>query len=425
MHTIYYCSIKLDRQNTIQKFQELIDEFQSKLTKKYKSEKYNQLLSSFNTINILFDKLEILKEKIKSTNYTIQGTLDYYDFVSLKDSTVYSNPFSFNVAFEQLNNIITKNSNYPNSKNPNDLISIFEESQLEIMETLNKSKDPIPAICLTVAKREEFEFLDEFRSLSNIHTNAQKELERLIRAEFTSSEPIKSFKKLAHSLEIKIEKMYDQQNVIDNLLNGHSYVKFLIKRDLNSLNLYLVMKGSTREIPEFKSKSIYLPFIKGGTIQDYLKYEELKHLKIESFENKKIILNVKESLDSLEKNPVTHFKRELKELPSIKEFKKNYYTILNFLNENYKNKPTTNIILLNFNFANKIIFIEKIYNNNLNNNYKNNLFYLSSNYQEQQKLYELLKLHNNSINPELMLKSALNIKQMLEYIETYNNIKHF
>lgn len=57
---------------------------------------------------------------------------------------------------------------------------------------------------------------------------------------------------------------------------------------------------------------------RAGIIQDYLKYDELKHLKIESFENKKIIINFKESLNSLEKNTVIHFQRELNLLPSIK-----------------------------------------------------------------------------------------------------------
>lgn len=50
MHDMLYLNlniINLDRQETIAKFQELINDFKSKLTKNHNSEKYNNLLFDF------------------------------------------------------------------------------------------------------------------------------------------------------------------------------------------------------------------------------------------------------------------------------------------------------------------------------------------------------------------------------------------
>lgn len=271
----------------------------------------------------------------------------------------------------------------------------------------------------TVADRSEFEFLDEFKYLYSRYTKASEELQRLMRIEFLSTPSIKNFKKQAKILETKLENTYEQQNVIDNLLNGHSYVPFKIKRDHDNSQVYLEMKGSFRAIPEFKSNTIYLPFIKGGLVSDYLKYDELKYLSVHSCIENKIFLNVDESIESLEKNPVQSFKRQLKELPSMKTFKENYLEILNFVQKNHKNdyskkESDLGYFLLNFNFAQKTIFVEHFYNSNPFSNI-NNLFLVGRSYEEQEKFNHLLKFTDGMVN----------IQQTLEFMSIFENMKHF
>lgn len=417
MYNLYSNIIKLDRQETITKFQELINDFKSKLTKNHNSEKYDDLLSDFNNIDNLFNQLDNLKDKIKKVNYTIEGDLCYYHFIDTESLEIYENPADLDEEFDKFSSLIERNSQH--LTNPLDLIRVFESYQTEFNDTLHKVTDPIPQICLTVADRSEFEFLDEFKYLYSRYTKASEELQRLMRIEFLSTPSIKNFKKQAKILETKLENTYEQQNVIDNLLNGHSYVPFKIKRDHDNSQVYLEMKGSFRAIPEFKSNTIYLPFIKGGLVSDYLKYDELKYLSVHSCIENKIFLNVDESIESLEKNPVQSFKRQLKELPSMKTFKENYLEILNFVQKNHKNdyskkESDLGYFLLNFNFAQKTIFVEHFYNSNPFSNI-NNVFLVGRSYEEQEKFHHLLKFTVDIVN----------IEQTLEFMNIFENMKHF
>lgn len=405
MRNMLYLNIMtLDRQETITKFQELINDFKLKLTKNHNSDKYNDLLFNFNNIDNLFNQLDNLNNKIKKVNYTIEGDLCFPYFIDTTTFEIYN--LNLKDRFKQFNNLIENNSKH--LTNPTDIIKVFESYQTEFSDKFHKATDPIPKICLTVASRSEFEFLNEFKSLYNTYTNACEELQRLMKIEFLSTPSIKNFKKQAKILETKLEKTYDQQNVIDNLLNGHSYVPFKINRDYTHANVYLEMKGSFRTIPEFKSNTIYLPFIKGGLASDYLKYDELKHLKVYSIEDKKIFLKVEESIQSLEQNPVESFKRQLKELPSMKTFKENYLEILNFLHKNHKNdyskkESDLGYFLLNFNFAQKTIFLENFYKSNPFSNV-NNVFLVGRSYEEQEKFHHLLKFTDGIVNIEQTLE---------------------
>lgn len=411
--------------NLLKDFQELISQFETK--KSYsKNEHYQDIIRNFEDLKAQTNTLNLLLEQIKPLNYKIELTHSDFNFFTIDTNTIYSYKYKPTKAeSEQLADLLSSLfSSFGNAVNTAKSTGVItdmpEDLNTKIQSFDNEKYNPlyekVPPVVYNAIPIQNFEFLNNLWRFKNYYEDGLKELKRLERKEFLSSDTQIKFKKNASKLESILEKSYDKQSIINNILNGHSYVSFIIKRDHDNSNIYLLKKQSTCEIPNFNEKTIYLPFIQKAEMEDYLQYEELKHLSIKDIGNDFITINIEESLALLEKNPVISFKRELEEKKSVKNFKNDYLTILNFIRQNYQHEISDKAIMINFNFSKKTIFIDSFSNCNEKFNY-NNTFYFS---QETKK--ELFSLFKRQWSIE---KDFIDIPLMLEFISTHNNIKDF
>lgn len=178
-----------------------------------------------------------------------------------------------------------------------------------------------------------------------------------------------SLKKEIDFIKESLIKTQDYEKIIDNILNGVSYVKFNIKKNNINTKLCIEMKNTHRNIPNFEKNSIYLPKIKNGTINDYFKtYKEFSSLIIldenkeeNKEENKLKLINILESVKILKQNVLLTMSHNvnIKQIPSMKNFKEEYLTIINYVKENYIQKEPLgkNFFYLTYNFKNNIIYV--------------------------------------------------------------------
>lgn len=410
--------------NLLKDFQELISQFETK--KLYsKNERYQRIIRDFEDLKAQTNTLNLLQEQIKPLNYKIELTHSDFHFSTIDSNTIYAYKYKPTKAeSEQLADILSSLfSAFGNAVNTAKRTGVItdmpEDLNTKIQSFDNEKYNPlyekVPPVVYNAIPIQNFEFLTRLSRFKNYYEDGLKELKRLERKEFLSSDAQVQFKKNAAKLESILEKTYDKQSMMNNILNGHSYVSFIIKRDHDNSNIYLLKKHSTCEIPDFNAKTIYLPFIQKAEMEDYLQYEELKHLSIKDIGNDFITINVEESLALLEKNPVVSFKRELEEKKSVQNFKEQYNTILNFIRQNYQHGTEEEAIMINFNFSKKTIFLDTFSYCDENFNY-NNTFYFSR--ETRKELFSLFKFQNIS-------EYIIDMPLMLEFISIHNNIKDF
>lgn len=172
-----------------------------------------------------------------------------------------------------------------------------------------------------------------------------------------------SLKKEIDFIKESLLKTQDYEKIIDNILNGVSYVKFNIKKNNINTKLCIEMKNTYRNIPNFDKGCIYLPKIKNGTISDYFKtYKEFSSLIILDEEEKKLkFVNILESFKLLKQDTLITNSHDvnIKKTTSIVNFREEYLTVLNYIKENYRqNRPLgKNFFYLTFNYQTKVIFL--------------------------------------------------------------------
>lgn len=416
----------LNTTDILNNFQKLIEQFETK--KSYQNnEYYQQLIQNFSIVKENFNTLELIQEQIKQFNYKIEFDENELYFFTIDTNTLYESEFSLTekhqkdfkkISFSlikfsfQLKNILKNNVNATDI--PDHILNPLLNTYKELESKYNPLYSIVPPIIYNNIPIQNFEFFKDFHCFQHYYDNAFKELERLERQEVLSSEPMVSFKKQAKILETKLEQIYNPQNIIDNILNGHSYVRFIIKRDHDNSSLYLEMKNTSRSIPPFKPKTIYVPHIKNGTIEDYLQLEEFKHLKVEKTDSKRIFLNINDSIHSLNESKVSSVIHNLPEKTSMQQIKKDYYTIIEYLNLHYKREPSSYVAYLNFiPSQNKFIIEESNYVNVFNKT--NIIFYINNQFDPNFDFYKHLKFKNNGIDTQFIL----------EFMKLHNDINNF
>ena len=227
----------------------------------------------------------------------------------------------------------------------------------------------------------------------------------------------------------KMKSTQDHKKIIENLLNGKVYVefqfKFYDKLHFDKLILEIKLRSSTKNIPNFLENSIYLPFIKDFNIENYIEnLEEFRFLKILKItNNKEIVIDLKESVENLNKNEFKFNSHDLKIKTNEEkeEFKYNYTLIYTFIKSNYKqNEVSKNAFLINFDVTRKILRLEKVkYDHILKD--LDILFYVKEDNSDLRTLFPFnvlsFKYKSNDI--------VIDIKQSVEKINLFNNIKNF
>ena len=416
----------LNTSDVLNNFQKLIEQFETK--KSYQNNEYYQrLIQNFSIVKENFNTLESIQEQIKQFNYKIEFDENSFYFFTIDTNVRYEYKFSltkehqkdFNkIVFSlikfcfQLKNFFKKNGH--NADIPDHVIDPLLNTYKELEAKYNPLYYTVPPIIYNNISIQNFEFLNDFHCFQSYYNNALKELQSLERKDFLSSEPIASFKKQAKILETKLEEIYNPQNIVDNILNGHSYVRFIIKRDHDNSSLYLEMKNTSRSIPPFKPKTIYVPHIKNGTIEDYLQLEEFKHLKVAQTDSKRIFLNINDSIHSLNESKVSSVIHNLPEKTSMQQIKKDYYTIIEYLNLHYKREPSSYVAYLNFiPSQNKFVFEESTHVKVFSKT--NIIFYINNQFDRNSDFYKHLKFNNNCID----------IHTISEFMKLRNNINNF
>ncbi len=416
----------LNTSDVLNNFQKLIEQFETK--KSYQNNEYYQrLIQNFSIVKENFNTLESIQEQIKQFNYKIEFDENSFYFFTIDTNVRYKYKFSltkehqkdFNkIVFSlikfcfQLKNFFKKNGD--NADIPDHVIDPLLNTYKELEAKYNPLYYTVPPIIYNNIPIQNFEFLNDFHSFQSYYNNALKELQSLERKDFLSSEPIASFKKQAKILETKLEEIYNPQNIVDNILNGHSYVRFIIKRDHDNSSLYLEMKNTSRSIPPFKPKTIYVPHIKNGTIEDYLQLEEFKYLKVAQTDSKRIFLNINDSIHSLNESKVSSVIHNLPEKTSMQQIKKDYYTIIEYLNLHYKREPSSYVAYLNFiPSQNKFVFEESTHVKVFSKT--NIIFYINNQFDRNSDFYKHLKFNNNGIDTHTIS----------EFMKLRNNINNF
>lgn len=419
-------SSPLNTTDVLNNFQSLIDKFETK--KSYKNNQhYQNLIQDFYRIKEIFNTFELIQEQIKQFNYKIEFDKDDFYFFTIDTNVCYEYKIvltkeiqkdlkkianSFIKVVFKLNHIFKKNPS--NSDIPEQVFNPLLNIWTELENKYNPLYFKVPAILYNNIPIQNFEFLKDFHCFHYCYHSALKELQRLERQEFLSSEPLLSFKKQAKILETKLEQIYNPQNIIDNILNGHSYVRFIIKRDHNNSSIYLEMKNTSRSIPPFRPKTIYVPHIKNGTTEDYLKLDEFKHLKIKNIDSKKIFIEINDSIQSLNESKVSFVTHDLPEKESMTQIKKEYYTILEYLNLHYKREPSPYVAYLNYiPSQNKFIIEESTYVNVFNQT--NIIFYINNQFDRNSDFYKYLKFNNGCIDTHTIF----------EFMKLHKNINNF
>ncbi len=178
-----------------------------------------------------------------------------------------------------------------------------------------------------------------------------------------------SLKKEIDFIKESLIKTQDYEKIVDNILNGVSYVKFNISKNNINTKLSIEMKNTYMNIPNFEKDSIYLPKIKNGTLEDYLKtYKEFNSLILlddEEKVNKLKFINIVESFKLLKHNNINTNSHDvyIKQTPSMKKLKEEYLNVISYIKENHAQKEQLDneqlekrFFYLTFNKKNKIIY---------------------------------------------------------------------
>lgn len=246
----------------------------------------------------------------------------------------------------------------------------------------------------------------------------------------------KRYKVLQKSLNVSLKKEIDfikesllktqnYEKIIDNILNGVPYVKFNIKKNNINTKLFVEMKNTYRNIPNFDKGCIYLPKINNGTINDYFKtYKEFSSLIIlDEEENKLKLINILESFKILKKESLVTKSHDvqIKQRPSMKNFKEEYLTIINYLKENYVQKEPLgkNFFYVTYNFKDKTIYLHST-NNPAFSNLSISFDLGDSNDIKLNDCFFNYLLKNNSYNYYEVDK-----EKIIGYQRTKENLKYF
>lgn len=162
-------------------------------------------------------------------------------------------------------------------------------------------------------------------------------------------------------------KTQDYEKIVDNILNGVHYVKFNIRKNNVNTKLSIEMKNTYMNIPNFEKDSLYLPKIKNGTLEDYLKtYKEFNSLILLDEDDDKLkFINIVDSFKLLKHNNINTNSHDvcIKPTPSMKKLKEEYLTIISYIKEkNVQKEQLDNeqlekrFFYLTFNKKNKIIY---------------------------------------------------------------------
>ncbi len=237
-------------------------------------------------------------------------------------------------------------------------------------------------------------------------------------------------------------KTQNQEKIINNILNGKKYVRFIIRID-NGIMVIEKKSPLKDNIPIFNKKEIYLPYIEKGTLKNYIEnYVEFNSLVTTSIENKKIFVDILKTSIAFKQKEIdinstkTHdfiLKKNIKR----KEMIENYYLIYNFLKENYhvENKSNQAFYLnLSLNYLN-LEFVEVI--NSVDHPLADldYIFYISK---EDLKILAELSVFNKLLHVKflkhlikesklgiLSLSEEIDIERTKDFIKTYNQIKNF
>lgn len=412
--------------DVLNNFQTLIEKFETKQSYE-NNHHYQKLIQEVSLIKDTFNTLELMQEQIKQFNYKIEFDQQNFYFFTIDNNHLYKHKIVFTKELQkdftkivfslikfgfQLKNFFKKNA--LTSDIPKHIFDSLENTYKELEEKYNPLCFQIPPIIQNNIPIKNFEFLNNLHDFNYSYNRALTELQRLERLDFLSSEPMISFKKQAKILETKLEEIYHPQNIIDNVLNGHSYVRFIIKRDHDNSSIYLEMKNTSRSIPNFKAKTVYVPHIKNGTIEDYLQLEEFKHLKVKKFDSKRIFLDVNDSIQSLNESKVSSVIHNLPEKSSMQQIKKDYYTILEYLNLHYKREPSSYVAYLNYIPAQNEFIIEESTNVKAFNQ-TNIIFYINNQFDRNTDFYKHLKFLNNGIDTHTIF----------EFMKLHKDMKSF
>lgn len=190
----------------------------------------------------------------------------------------------------------------------------------------------------------------------------------------------KRYKVLQKSLNVSLKKEIDfikesllktqnYEKIVDNILNGVSYVKFNIRKNVSNNTLFIEMKNTYRNIPNFEKSSIYLPKIKNGTIKDYIyTYKELNSL-ITCLVNETkstISIDILKTSEYFRKEQLFTSSHDIStQLTNSKKiFKNDFLNIVKYIREIYiPEKPLgKNFFFVNFNMKDKSMFLAKTKN---------------------------------------------------------------
>lgn len=219
----------------------------------------------------------------------------------------------------------------------------------------------------------------------------------------------------------------DYQNIINNIINGQPYIYFELIKKINNLTFMLCVGKKIENIPMFNKYSIYVPFEKNFTITDYIeKYSELNIMSYHKKSSNNLLVNIEQTLINLqnkEKKIISH-NINIQESKKRKEFKENYYLIINFIKEHdkdfHKKYNNKNFYFLNFNYKKNTFYFDKSGINSLFDSV-DNIFYLDSYKEELTTLYPLNLLYfKEDYDGEI-----LDFEKSLERINAFNNMKNF
>ncbi len=256
---------------------------------------------------------------------------------------------------------------------------------------------------------------------------------------------IESFYNDCSIIKKSISLTQDRNNIIENILNGQKYVVFDYIINKLTKKMEISLNKSIKNIPYFSIDTFYLPFKNDYHIEDYL-YENNQFQFIDSviYSEDKIIVDVPKSIEKIKKANIKKITHNIKyENQERKEFNNDYYLILDYIKQNYKNPLLKNeaIFLLNFNWINKTYFFEKRFYNPCYKNIKN-IFYIS-NYKadikllkplnnifftgEKEYVMNSLSKYNidNSSKFDKFKEYELDKEKTIEVIHYINNLKNF
>lgn len=239
-----------------------------------------------------------------------------------------------------------------------------------------------------------------------------------------------------------MENYRNYQKVINDIFDNKKYIIFVIVPNFKNKEVSINKLKELEEIPYFNPIEIYLPFIKNGTLEDYInKYEELNTLSILSKSESVVSIDLNKSIENF-KEKINKKSKNIKELncnineKNIKEiFKQNYYKIYNFLesknriqDEEYKileslnmvKQEETRYVLLQVDFKNKKYYLdEKGY---FNPHCKNLFCIHKKEFKNIEDIYPFSFLYYEDYS---ITRKIIEVDKTIEFIDNSNNIENF